>query len=1208
MTVREFVCIQEMPRFSETSRTVASASFVVVDGVTASTGFPLLAPNGTPAAPSYSFAADTSAGLFASLQGDMGVSVGGATSWMVSPGLNTTLGGDAPTSYGGGEGVTFVPDAVTNPTGAPNGGSGGVLYVDGSTLNYMDNLGVSTDISRLAGDVTGPGAATDDSAVRFDGTTGKLLRDSTMQIDAANVSVLLGATPTPAGPPYSFLSDPTIGMYRAGANSLGLSVGGVKRVQVDTTSTTFTTPIRLIDGTAVAPALQLPAGGVRVEGNDLVVTSGGVDVFVAGPDENTAFGGGVPTNYGGTTSGEGVVLLHPVSAAPTGATTGGMSLYSDGTDVLAMTPAGATPLNLSGCIQGNGSSGTLQVVRFDGDGGKTIKDTSSVNIGGSGRLSIPDGSAAAPGFSFEGDTGTGAYQPTNNEMGIASQGVQNLNLTPTILTSIVPALYSSGSAATPGVALTLDTNTGLFLDGSSPGMAAGGAAGLVVSPDANVSLAGGEAGSYGGGQGVMFINQATTDPTTNPTLSGLLYVPVGDVDALAYRDTAGTVTTLTDTIETSNTATDNSIMVWEGTSGEVVRSSSLVVTDTGEMRAEDGVLSAPAYSFVGDTDTGMYRSAENVLDIVAGGARAMSASVSAVTFDSTVDTPDGTAGAPSLTFESALSLGMFRAGADTVSFVAGGAARFTATLPSGAGAPSVTLGSANVDYGSGEGVVLLDDVSVAPTGTAATGGRLYVSGTSLNYHDTGGGVVDLGTTALGPATTTTGAIARFDGTGGRVLQDSGLLVTGVSQDTLTAPVSVTPTFAFTASPTTGVHFPTATTIGLSTAGVERVTMGEDAVVVGVDVQADAGLEIGGGTGVEYTLAGANAIANVQDAAGSFAWRNTNGPIMFTSGLDLAITNQLLFTQGTESLGVGRDGDVYTLDSTGASPDDLVVDVGGTDILRFNAADDADVTGLLLSSGRVAGTSTSTSTSAYTFAASGGIDRGMTLASPNSIQLGLGATAGVAVVGGSKVVLGRVADSPSANGSGCVLLSTVGTVPTAASSGGSELVVYNEVASGVYGLGAVNAAGTQRTILDGFRERATITLSSFTVTTGTSTNTDGQAWSAGDAHGVNGTTTGEMATADDAHVGLTVSATWASNSTGHRRVTIMRKTAGPTYTKVAGVIAMAVNGDVTAQSVSFFGALTAATDELSVQVEHSAGADLDLDLVASFVRYTTAEVV
>lgn len=47
--------------------------------------------------------------------------------------------------------------------------------------------------------------------------------------------------------------------------------------------------------------------------------------------------------------------------------------------------------------------------------------------------------------------------------------------------------------------------------------------------------------SVGSGQGVLFVANATTAPTTNPSGGGIIYVEAG---ALKYRGSSGTVTTL----------------------------------------------------------------------------------------------------------------------------------------------------------------------------------------------------------------------------------------------------------------------------------------------------------------------------------------------------------------------------------------------------------------------------------------------------------------------------------------------------------------------------------------------------------------------------------------------------------------------------------------------------------------------------------------
>jgi len=63
---------------------------------------------------------------------------------------------------------------------------------------------------------------------------------------------------------------------------------------------------------------------------------------------------------------------------------------------------------------------------------------------------------------------------------------------------------------------------------------------IVMNAGRNVGLATGS-GSYGAGTAVVFIGNASSTPTSNPTGGGILYVEAG---ALKYRGSSGTITTL----------------------------------------------------------------------------------------------------------------------------------------------------------------------------------------------------------------------------------------------------------------------------------------------------------------------------------------------------------------------------------------------------------------------------------------------------------------------------------------------------------------------------------------------------------------------------------------------------------------------------------------------------------------------------------------
>jgi len=272
-------------------------------------------------------------------------------------------------------------------------------------------------------------------------------------------------------------------------------------------------------------------------------------------------------------------------------------------------------------------------------------------------------------------------------------------------------------------------------------------------------------------------------------------------------------------------------------------------------------------------------------------------------------------------------------------------------------------------------------------------------------------------------------------------------------------------------------------------------------------------------------------------------------------------------------------------------------VGGTDVIDMDETNYVEVTGDVVTTGRFSNSNTVGGTTFYAYSGAGGTNRGFKITS-GGFELGFASSPAFGIIENGNVHLSGPSDLA---GERIILWRRVTNVPTTVPAG--EMIMYSQDNSGVYGMGGLTPTLT-RTLCDWGRERANITLSALSVTTATSTNTDGQTWTATDSREVSGTTTGEMITVEAAFVTFTATASWASNATGHRRLSIMLKTAGPTYTKLNGVTTMGVSGAVTAQTVSFFGAVDPATDELTVQVEQSSGSNLNVDLSATLVRYTT----
>lgn len=113
-----------------------------------------------------------------------------------------------------------------------------------------------------------------------------------------------------------------------------------------------------------------------------------------------------------------------------------------------------------------------------------------------------------------------------------------------------------------------------------------------------------------------------------------------------------------------------------------------------------GAVGAPAYSFVGDTDTGMWRSAANVLDFAVAGANRLSLSFAAVSPAVPVLGVNGLVSAPTYSFAADSNTGIFRSAAGFVdiasigSLVAqffGGATPQLGVAAGAAAAPSLTF-------------------------------------------------------------------------------------------------------------------------------------------------------------------------------------------------------------------------------------------------------------------------------------------------------------------------------------------------------------------------------------------------------------------------------------------------------------------------------------------------------------------------------------
>ena len=97
----------------------------------------------------------------------------------------------------------------------------------------------------------------------------------------------------------------------------------------------------------------------------------------------------------------------------------------------------------------------------------------------------------------------------------------------------------------------------------------------------------------------------------------------------------------------------------------------------GTIKGTDGTAGAPAFSFTDDTDTGLFRSGTDTLDLSTGGTARITINTADVTSTLPIHAPDGSAAAPALSFSDETDNGLYRAGADSIGFSVGGTLRTT---------------------------------------------------------------------------------------------------------------------------------------------------------------------------------------------------------------------------------------------------------------------------------------------------------------------------------------------------------------------------------------------------------------------------------------------------------------------------------------------------------------------------------------------------
>jgi hypothetical protein len=465
--------------------------------------------------------------------------------------------------YQSGVGATTF---VTAPTT-----SGSFLKWNGTTYVWDVPLG--------GGDVVGPAGATDNAIPRFDGASGKIIKNSAVTIadttgditggkyngltittSTGTLTVANGKTLTANNTLTLSGTDSTTMTFPAASTT----VAGLGTTQTFTGINTFT-PAARTSGAASYFTVTTPADTGQTASTEVIganytaatrqwstgaltlqrerVFAAPTYSFVGASTLTTAVNVDIATPVQGTNA-----TITNAYALRAGASYFTGTVVADGnvTFNANVTLSGGTANGVA-YLNGSRVLTTGSALTFDGTNFATTGTASATKL-------IPTGGAA---------TGNGMYLPTANQLAWSNNGSETMRLTSTGLGigTSSPSYKLDVQTAATGTAAG-DNTVGYFgslasgrdanirfgdsinasarigyLSGALY-MYTNAAERLRLDTSGNLGLGG---SSFGSGAVVMFIANATTAPTNNPTGGGILYVESG---ALKYRGSSGTVTTI----------------------------------------------------------------------------------------------------------------------------------------------------------------------------------------------------------------------------------------------------------------------------------------------------------------------------------------------------------------------------------------------------------------------------------------------------------------------------------------------------------------------------------------------------------------------------------------------------------------------------------------------------------------------------------------
>lgn len=359
------------------------------------------------------------------------------------------------------------------------------------------------------------------------------------------------------------------------------------------------------------------------------------------------------------------------------------------------------------------------------------------------QIGLDDGKVSAPAIKFNDDSDTGIWSAVNDAISFTTAGTNRMTLNTVSFANTLPFYAADGTEAAPAYSFTSDTNTGIYRVGAdSFGISTGGTNRLTLSTSTLTTA----------------VKQNITNAENDVSLT------LNQTNA-AYGSAAVF-------INFTRTASAG-FNVFQAITGGVT--SIAVLNGLGNWLLSDGAAATPCYSFLNDSDTGLYSAGANSLGICAGGSQTAQFTTQALFLA-------GTAAAPSYSFINDTNTGIYNSAADTLNFATGGTNRISISTTDIASSIKHTI-----------------------TNAAQSNAGLYVSNTHATYN-TSGLYLNF-TRAANSAYNMIFCYANAVNTA---------TLTGLGYWRVTDGAYNTPSYSFISSPTTGIYCPAASQIGFAT--------------------------------------------------------------------------------------------------------------------------------------------------------------------------------------------------------------------------------------------------------------------------------------------------------------------------------------------------------------------------------------------------------